>query len=361
LTAWVVVGAGSAGCVVAGRLAEAGHAVTLVEAGPATPARSADCASYFDALAEPGRTYDDAPTRGRGLGGSGAINGMLATRGDHAQYRAWGWDDVEDAFGRIRVPLEQVGDDELGPVDRALLAAAPDAERATLTRHAGRRVTAADAYLGDAAVEIVGDAPVTRLTFDGTLATGAVLAGGRFVECDRVAIAAGVIGTPTVLRASGIDLPRLELRNHAALPVTLRVRQDVDVHSLVTGSLLRRGDIQVVALNHLGPDAPAHGMLLVAAMTRAARLDTGLALVRELLAHAAFRDLIDHVDVGSAGEGIFHFTSTCAMGVVVDGDGLVAGTQNVHVVDASAFPDIPATNTYLPTLMFAERFAARRR
>ena len=131
------------------------------------------------------------------------------------------------------------------------------------------------------------------------------------------------------------------------------------MHSLVTGSLLRRGDIQVVALNHLGPDTPGHGMLLVAAMTPTARLDAGLALVQELLAHAAFRDLVDHVEVGAPGEGIFHFTSTCAMGVVVDDDGLVAGTQNVHAVDASVFPDIPATNTYLPTLMLAERLADR--
>ena len=47
------------------------------------------------------------------------------------------------------------------------------------------------------------------------------------------------------------------------------------------------------------------------------------------------------------------------MGVVVDDDGLVTGTQNVHAVDASVFPDIPATNTYLPTLMLAERLADR--
>ena len=55
------------------------------------------------------------PSRGRGLGGSGAINGMLATAGDRAQYDAWGWDDADEAFARIRVPLEQVADDELGP------------------------------------------------------------------------------------------------------------------------------------------------------------------------------------------------------------------------------------------------------
>ena len=47
------------------------------------------------------------------------------------------------------------------------------------------------------------------------------------------------------------------------------------------------------------------------------------------------------------------------MGDVVDQDGLVVGADNIHVVDASVFPDLPTTNTYLPTLMLAERLAAR--
>jgi choline dehydrogenase-like flavoprotein len=47
------------------------------------------------------------------------------------------------------------------------------------------------------------------------------------------------------------------------------------------------------------------------------------------------------------------------MGVVVDDDGRVDGLANVHVVDASAFPDVPRANTYLPTLLLAERLAAR--
>ena len=57
--------------------------------------------------------------------------------------------------------------------------------------------------------------------------------------------------------------------------------------------------------------------------------------------------------------GVHHATSTCRMGDVVDDDGLVDGFTNVHVVDASVFPDVPRANTYLPTLMLAERLAAR--
>ncbi len=126
----------------------------------------------------------------------------------------------------------------------------------------------------------------------------------------------------------------------------------------MTACLLRRGDVQVQALNHLGPTTPGHAMLLVAAMG-ADRLDAGLALARELLAHPAFTELVDDVTIGDSPAGIYHATSTCPMGTVVDDDGLVVGTDNVHVVDASVFPDIPSTNTYLPTLMLAERLAAR--
>ena len=140
--------------------------------------------------------------------------------------------------------------------------------------------------------------------------------------------------------------------------VTLRLRADVDPHSLVTACLLRRGDVQVLALNHLGPDAPGHAMLLVAAMAPGC-LDAGLALAaraaRPPRVHRARRRR--HRRRRPA--GIYHATSTCPMGTVVDDDGLVVGTDNVHVVDASVFPDIPSTNTYLPTLMLAERLAAR--
>ena len=47
------------------------------------------------------------------------------------------------------------------------------------------------------------------------------------------------------------------------------------------------------------------------------------------------------------------------MGTAVDADGAVAGSTNVHVVDASVFPDLPRPGPYLPTLMLAERWPAR--
>jgi len=386
---WAVVGAGSAGCVVAGRLAEAGEQVVVVEAGPGTVAEESRGPSFFDAVAVPGRTFPGPFLRGRGVGGSSAVNGMVATPGSDAQYRAWGWDDMAAALARVRVPREPAADHELGPVDHALLAAAPDAERVPLTRRAGRRVTAWDAYLGAEApagaahFELHSDAPATRLLFDGDAAVGVQLADGTRIEADAVVVSAGAVGTPLLLRASGIDGPHVgaHLANHAALAVDLRLGDgvDVDAHGLVAGTVLRRGDLQLVAVNHQGPDAPGRAALLVVALasTGAGRVDldgsvahvvsdadhvrlaAGVELVRRLLDHPAFRRIVDDVTVGDPPAGVYHPTSTCRMGDVVDGDGAVIARRRLFVVDASIFPALPATNTYLPTMVLAERMVPR--
>jgi choline dehydrogenase-like flavoprotein len=355
---WVVVGAGTAGCVVARRLVDAGHVVTLVEAGWAVP----PVVSLFDAMAAPGAVFPGPVVRGRGLGGSSAINGMVVSLGDPGQYRAWGWDDVELALARVRerVPMEEATD--LGSVDRALLEAAADASRAVLTRRGGRRVTAADAYLRDVdrtRFTLLTGVEARRLAFERQRVVGVRMRDGRVVTGDAVALAAGAVGSPQLLRASGVGVPDVPPRNHEGVPVTLRLRPDVvtDEHGLVTGAVLRRGDVEVTGMNHLGPDAPGHGMLLAAALTADA-VPAARSVLGELLATPAFEAIVERATYDAVG-GIHHLTSTCPMGSVVDDDGLVTGLANVHVVDASAFPDIPRAGTYLPTLVLAERLAAR--
>jgi choline dehydrogenase-like flavoprotein len=373
MTNWVVVGAGSAGCVVARRLADTpGHVVTLVEAGPGKLPDRMRGASFFDALAEPGWVYPEPFVRGRGVGGSGAVNGMLATRGDVGQYEKWGWLDAADAFGRILVPCEIASDSELGPLDRALLEAAPDATLVPLTRRGGRRVTAADAYLATppSTLTVHADAPVARIVFVGRRAVSVELADGRFLDGDAVIAAAGALGSPALLAGSGVEVSGLGAgpRNHPAVPVTLRLAAGVGVddHGLVTATLLRRGDVQVVPLNHLGPGNDRVAMLQIVLMTPSEhedgdrpRLTAAVELARELLAHAALRRVVTDVSVGEPPAGVYHATSTCAMGSVVDDAGAVAGYDGLYVVDASVFPEIPSTNPYLPTLMLAERLAAR--
>jgi choline dehydrogenase-like flavoprotein len=110
---------------------------------------------------------------------------------------------------RAAGPEEEVADAELGPVDRALLAAAPDAERAILTRRNGRRVTAAEASLWPALVRpnlvVRAASPVERLEFDQRRVTGVRLVDGSTVAAERVVLSAGAIHSPTILLRSQVD------------------------------------------------------------------------------------------------------------------------------------------------------------
>ncbi len=273
---YIVVGAGSAGSVLAARLSAAGS-VCLLEAGDAARSASVEVPMglplllrgtrhnwAFDTVAQAAldgrRLYWP---RGKGLGGSSAINAMIYMRGDPSDYDAWaaagchGWDWESllplfrahedctrgaDAWHGVGGPLP-VSDIarpnalSLAFVDagvQAGLAARDDFNGAArdgvglhqVTQRGGRRVSAARAFLdalpNDAPLQVRCGALVTRVLIDpdSRRAYGVELrdAGGtRTLHARReVVLCAGAVQTPQLLMLSGVGdgaaLQRLGLR-----------------------------------------------------------------------------------------------------------------------------------------------------
>lgn len=263
---YVIVGAGSAGCVLANRLSADGtHSVLLLEAGAVDKKTEIHIPAAFSTLfrGEADWNYDTVPQeqldgrqvywpRGKVLGGSSSINAMMWVRGFAADYDRWaehagsdwswqallphfktveritGTDDPDHgtegamAIMAQRSPrssthafLEAVG--ELGMKVEAPNTARPDGFSQTMvTQRGGGRVSAVDAYLtpakGRTNLSVRTGAHVTRVLFDGKRATGVeYIEGGtkRTVTARReVILAGGAINTPQLLMLSGIGDPQ---------------------------------------------------------------------------------------------------------------------------------------------------------
>jgi choline dehydrogenase len=222
----VVVGGGTAGCVLAARLSEdPGRSVCLVEAGPdygpyAEGRWPADILDGRWLALDSHRWEQDDPddrsqARARILGGCSAHNACVVLRGANVDYDEWGpgWtaaelrpylDRAERMFG-TRV-LEEC---ELQPWFRAFadVAGADTIVHPVNMTRDGVRWTAAFAYLDPARdrpnLTIFGDTLVDRVVLDGARATGVETSAGR-IDAGTVVLAASAYGSPGVLLRSGI-------------------------------------------------------------------------------------------------------------------------------------------------------------
>jgi len=254
----VIVGGGSAGCALAARLTEdAATRVLVLEAGrpdslwdlyihmPAALSFPIGNRFYdwkYESEPEPelhGRRVYHA--RGKVLGGSSSINGMIFQRGNPLDYERWdleGWDYAHclPYFKRMETCLAGAddwrgGDGPLvlergpaaGPLFRAFFGAVQEAGYALTgdvngyrqegfakfdrnIRH-GRRLSAARAYLhpalGRPNLEVRTRTFVERVVFEGTRAVG-VQVGGETIRAGEVILCGGAINSPQLLQLSGV-------------------------------------------------------------------------------------------------------------------------------------------------------------
>lgn len=317
----VVIGAGAAGVVVASRLSEdEKQSVLLLEVGPDVQSlhepQGIKSPNFLRALQVTDRSFSDLFVqrtalqssvwypRGRGMGGSTAVNAMVAMVGMSEDFEhwkrtygceGWGWSDVEPVFKELPFVTTTVETSDWGVIDSALVEAltatgvqrndhlAHDAGTtdavgaATLFFDGTQRCSTNATYMDIARIRpnltVRGDCEVESIIMNGTRAVGVKLSNGSIVDASGVVVCAGAIHSPAVLLRSNIGRRGIGkgLKDHPAIALSLLLNEESSHRFAIStisrlSSTVGSSDIHLLPMNAVAANSNTSGALLAAVM-----------------------------------------------------------------------------------------------